>query len=409
MPESQLDPQNVFSVSDLLGGLKRLLADRVGRIWVAGELVDVHAARSGHVYFSLADESGRVRCALFRNAARDLAFDPEDGLEVLVYGEVTIYEPRGDLQLIARRVEPRGRGALQLAFEQLRRRLEAEGLFDPARKRPLPSIPGRIGIVTSPTGAALHDILEVTGRRYPGIPILLAATRVQGDDAESEIAVALEALAAHGRVDLILIARGGGSIEDLRPFNTEVLARAIAACEVPVVSGVGHEVDVTICDLAADVRAPTPSAAAELAVPDARSLGDELAARWRRMLRTMELTLERNQVQLAREGDALRALAPTARLAAQRIRLRAAAQALRRAATSRTDHARSRLGEIGGRLDSLSPLAVLARGYGLVRRARDDGIVREVGDVAVGERLAIRVAKAELEATLDAVRAPVES
>lgn len=409
MPESELDPQSVFTVSDLLGGLKRLLADRVGRIWVAGELVDVHSARSGHIYFSLADDGGRVRCALFRSAARGLAFEPEDGLEVLVYGDVTLYEARGDLQLIARRVEPRGRGALQLAFEQLRRRLEAEGLFDPDRKRPLPSIPRCIGVVTSPTGAALHDILEVTGRRFPSIPILISPTRVQGEDAESEIAAAVDALAGRGEVDLILIARGGGSIEDLRPFNTEILARAIAASPVPVVSGVGHEVDVTICDMVADVRAPTPSAAAELAVPDARAFSGELAAWWRRLTRTLELTLERSEVRLARERDALRALAPTARLAAQRVRLQAAVQALGRAARSRSERARARLGELGGRLDSLSPLAVLARGYGLVRRVRDGAIVRTVGDVTKGERLAIRVAEAELEATLDLARSPVET
>jgi len=409
MPETELDPQSVFTVSDLLGGLKRLLADRVGRVWVAGELVDVHIARSGHIYFSLADDGGRVRCALFRNAARGLAFEPEDGLEVLVYGDVSLYEARGDLQLIARRVEPRGRGALQLAFEQLRRRLESEGLFDPASKRPLPPLPRCLGVVTSPTGAALHDILEVTGRRFPAIPIVISPTRVQGDGAEAELAAAVEAVAEREEVDLILIARGGGSIEDLRPFNTEVLARAIAASPVPVVSGVGHEVDVTICDLVADLRAPTPSAAAELAVPDARVLGGELAALWRRLGRTLELALERSGVRLARERDALRALAPTARLAAQRIRLQAAGQALGRAALSRNERARSRLGELGGRLDSLSPLAVLARGYGLVRRARDGGIVRAAGDVTPGERLAIRVAEAELEATLEVARPPAES
>jgi len=409
MRESELEPPDVFTVSALLAGLKRLLADRVGRIWVAGELVDVHIARSGHIYFSLADDGGRVRCALFRNAARGLEFEPEDGLEVLVYGDVSLYEARGDLQLIARRVEPRGRGALQLAFEQLRRRLEAEGLFDPARKRMPPPLPRRIGVVTSPTGAALHDILEVTGRRFPAIPLLLAPSQVQGDGAETELAAAVTALAREERVDVILIARGGGSIEDLRPFNSEVLARAIAASAVPVISGVGHEVDVTICDLVADLRAPTPSAAAEIAVPDARALAEDVASRYRRMLRTLEILLERSGVRLARERDALRALAPTARLAAQRVRLQAAAQALRRALQARTERGRARLGELGGRLDSLSPLAVLARGYGLVRRARDGAIVRRVDDVGPGERLAIRVAEAELEATLDAARAPAKS
>ncbi|MHC4164081.1 MAG: exodeoxyribonuclease VII large subunit, partial [Planctomycetota bacterium] len=365
--------------------------------------------RSGHVYFSLVDDACRVRCALFRSAARTLAFEPEDGLEVLLYGDVSIYEARGDLQIVARRLEPRGRGSLQLAFEQLRRRLEAEGLFDPERKRPLPPLPGRIGVVTSPTGAAIHDILEVTGRRFPAVPILVAPTRVQGEGAEDEIAAALDALTAHGDVDLILLVRGGGSFEDLQPFNTETVARAIVRSTVPVLSGVGHEVDVTIADLAADARAPTPSAAAELAVPEVGAYRDDLDAVWRRLRRAATAVLERSASRLDRERDALRVLAPTARLAAQRVRLRAAARALQRAARLRSDGARARLAELGGRLDTLSPLAVLARGYALVRRARDGAIVRSPADVAAGERLAIRVAEAELDATLEAVRALPES
>jgi exodeoxyribonuclease VII large subunit len=405
MADAELESPNVYTVSDLLGGLKRLLAERVGRVWVVGELSDVHVARSGHIYFSLADDAGRLRCALFRSAARGLAFEPEDGIEVLVYGDITVYEARGDLQLIARRVEPRGLGALQLAFEQLRRRLEAEGLFDIERKRPLPALPARVGVVTSATGAALHDVLEVTGRRFPAIPILIAATRVQGDGAEDEIAGAIDALVAHGGVDLILVVRGGGSIEDLRPFNTETVARAVERATVPVISGVGHEVDVTICDLVADVRAPTPSAAAELAVPAAAGFRGDLRSAWRRLERAVHRAVERAVGVLSRERDALRVLAPSARVASGRVRLRAAARALVRAARQRRDRGQASLAELGGRLDSLSPLAVLARGYGLVRRAEDGGIVRSAADVKRGDRLAIRVAQAELEAVLEAARA----
>jgi len=402
MADADLEGQSVYTVADLLGGLKRLLAERVGRVWVVGELADVHVARSGHVYFSLADDVGRVRCALFRNAARGLAFEPEDGIEVLVYGDVSLYEARGDLQLIARRVEPRGLGALQLAFEQLRRRLEAEGLFDPERKRELPALPARVGVVTSPTGAALHDVLEVTGRRFPAVPILVSPTRVQGDGAEEEIAAAIDALVDHGQVDVILVVRGGGAIEDLRPFNTETVARAVERATVPIVSGVGHEVDVTICDLVADVRAPTPSVAAELAVPDAEGFRGELSHIWRRLERAMRASTERAATSLNRERDALRVLAPSARVVSGRVRLRASARALVRAAQQRRDQGQARLAELGGRLDSLSPLAVLARGYGLVRRADDGGIVRTAADVTPGDRLAIRVAEAELEATLEA-------
>jgi exodeoxyribonuclease VII large subunit len=405
MSDADVEPQSVFTVSDLLGGLKRLLAERVGRVWVVGELRDVHIARSGHIYFSLADDAGRVRCALFRSAARGLAFEPEDGVEVLVYGEVSVYEARGDLQIIARRVEPRGVGALQLAFEQLRRRLEAEGLFDPERKRELPRLPARIGVVTSATGAALHDVLEVTGRRFPAIPILVAPTRVQGDGAEDEIVAALEALARRGGIDLILIVRGGGSIEDLRPFNSETLARAIDRCPIPILSGVGHEVDLTICDLVADARAPTPSAAAELAVPDAAAFRGELRRAASRLARAARVAVERARARLGREHDALRVLAPSSRVAAGRARLRAASRALVRAALQRRDQARARLAQRAGRLDSLSPLAVLGRGYALVRRARDGAIVRSAADLTRGERLHIRVAEAELDAALDAARA----
>jgi exodeoxyribonuclease VII large subunit len=402
MPSPDRDP--VYTVTQLVAGLKRLLAERVGRIWVVGELSGVHVARSGHVYFTLKDDSSQVRCALFRSAARGLAFEPEDGLEVLVEGDVSIYESRGELQIVARRLEPRGQGALQLAFEQLRRRLEAEGLFDDARKRPLPTLPTRIGVVTSPVGAALHDILEVTGRRFPSVPIVIAPTRVQGDGAEDEIAAALDSLAALADVDLILLARGGGSLEDLQAFNSETVARAIVRATAPVLCGVGHEVDVTIADLCADLRAPTPSAAAELALPDGEASRAELVACWHRLRRAMRTTVERSAQRFARERDALRMLAPTTRVAEQRRRFSAAVRALRRAATGRSDRARGRLAELAGRLDSLSPLAVLSRGYALVRRADDGAVVRRVGDAAVGDALSVRVAEAELAVSVDAVQ-----
>jgi exodeoxyribonuclease VII large subunit len=401
MTEPERAEPHIYTVAELLGGLRTLLEERVGRVWVAGELSDVHQARSGHTYFTLKDDVGRVRAALFRSAARRLAFEPEDGLEVLVYGDVSIYEPRGDLQLIVRQLEPRGVGALQLAFEQLRRRLEAEGLFDPARKRALPPRPSRIGVVTSPTGAAIRDVLAVTGRRYPVASITIAPTRVQGADADREIADAIDTLGRETDVDLILLVRGGGSIEDLQAFNTEIVARAIARAPVPVVSGVGHEVDVTIADLAADVRAATPSAAAELAVPDAANLHRHLVRDWRRLLQAVRAILVRRTLEVERERDALRALAPSARLAVQRARLEAAARALARVAASRAQRSRARLAELSGRLDSLSPLAVLGRGYALVRRSRDGAIVRTAEQLERGERLAIRVAEAQLEAIVD--------
>jgi exodeoxyribonuclease VII large subunit len=323
---------------------------------------------------------------------------------VLVYGELTVYEPRGDLQLIVRQLEPRGVGALQVAFEQLRRRLEAEGLFDASRKRAPPPRPTRIGVVTSPSGAAIRDVLEVTRRRLPALPLLIAPTRVQGIGAEDEIAAALDGLGNRPDVSVVLLVRGGGSLEDLQPFNTEVLARAIARAPVPVVTGVGHEVDVTIADLVADARAPTPSAAAELAVPDRRALHGELLRRWDGLSRAARSALVHASHRLVRQREALRGQAPSARLAAHRERWLAAHRALLRVAPSRVERGRGQLAALAASLDSLSPLAVLGRGYGLVRRARDGGIVRQAGDVAADERLSIRVARAELEAVLASVR-----
>ncbi len=400
---SESEAARIYTVAQVLAGLRSLVEQRVGRIWIVGELSNVHIARSGHIYFTLKDASGQIRAALFRSAARRLKFDPEDGLEVLVYAEVSIYEARGDLQLIVRELEPRGLGALQLAFEQLRNRLEDEGLFDPKRKRALPERPKHLGVVTSPTGAAIRDVLSVTGRRFPSAAITIGATHVQGDGADREIAAALDRLSAMGEIDVILLVRGGGSLEDLAAFNSEIVARAIVRAAAPVISGVGHEVDVTIADLAADARAATPSAAAELAVPDGTQLVRHLGRDWQRMLRAMASITRGARLQLERESDALRTLAPSARLAAQRARFEVASRALGRAANAHLVQARSRLTGLGGRLDSLSPLSVLGRGYALVRRAADGSIARSADRIASGDRLSIRLARASLEAVVESI------
>jgi len=398
-------PPHIYGVGDLLAGVRGLLEERVGRLWVAGEISNLHRAGSGHIYFTLKDERGQVRAALFRSAARRLAFEPENGLEVIVYADVTVYEARGDLQLVVRELEPRGAGALQLAFEQLRRRLEAEGLFDAARKRGLPRLPACLGVVASPTSAALRDVLQIAARRFPAARILISPTRVQGEGSELEIAAALDLLAARDGIDAVLLVRGGGSLEDLRAFNSEAVARAIVRSRAPVVTGVGHEVDVTIADLAADLRAPTPSAAAELALPDRAVLWTLLERDFQRARRALAVCMGEAAARLARERDALRVLAPTARLLARRERLAAASHALARAARARLERAGAGLAELAGRLESLSPLAVLARGYAIVRRSSDGAIVRRVGDVGLGDRVSLRVAEAELEAAVHSVRA----
>ena len=451
MAEPAISGVSVYRVGDLVAGLRGLLEERVGRVWIVGEISNLRRPPSGHIYFTLKDERGQIRAALFRSAGARLAFQPEDGLEVMAYGDVTVYEPRGDLQVIVRQLEPRGDGALRLAFEQLRRRLEAEGLFE--RKRPLPASPARIGVVASSTSAALRDVLQVTGRRCPSIPIRLASTRVQGEGAEHEIAAAMDALGAHGDVDVILLVRGGGSLEDLAAFNTEEVARAIVRCPVPVVSGVGHEIDVSIADLCADERAATPSAAAERAAPDRAEIARLLGRDWGRLRRAIAASVERARARLLRERDAVSMLSPTAQLTLRRSRLRELAsalvregargpaqararlagqgQALPRVASSTLARERSRLavlapalprvartrvhagraalGETAACLEALSPLGVLGRGYALARRAADGGIVRRADDIAPGERLSVRVAEAEIEASVERVEAREDS
>lgn len=440
--------RRVYGVGELLTGLRHLLEDRVGRVWVAGEVSNLFRAASGHAYFTLKDAEGQLRAVLFRGTARRLRFELEEGEAFLVYGDLSIYEARGTLQLVVRQVEPQGRGALQLAFEQLRRRLEAEGLFTPERKRPLPAVPRCVGVVTSPVGAALRDVIQVSGRRYPDARLLLAPTRVQGEGAEHEVAAALDRIGARDEVDLVLLVRGGGSLEDLWSFNTETVVRAVVRCGRPVVCGVGHETDFTLAEAAADARAPTPSAAAELALPDRGALAERLAHAWERLAAVARARLGERRHALAREREALRMLSPRARLAARRDRLRAARRALRghvrverrrrreqlrrlgerllraapdversrwRAGTATrglvaaarrgAERRRERLGAAAARLEGLSPLGVLARGYAVVWRASDGRVVRGAADAPPGEHLRLRVARAEIRAEVRSARA----
>ena len=395
----------VIPVGALLTALNALLEEQVGRVWIVGQVSNLHRASSGHTYFTLKDEQGQVRAALFRSAARRVPFDLEEGLEIVVCADVGIYAARGDLQLVVREVELRGQGGLQLAFEQLRQRLEAEGLFDAARKRELPAFPSRVGVVTSPTSAAVRDVIQVARHRFPAIPLLISPTRVQGQGVEEEIATALDVIGHRSDVDAVLLVRGGGTLEDLWCFNTETVARAIERCPVPVVSGVGHETDITIADLVADVRAPTPSAAAALVLPDRRALASELSRHWRRLATSERAQLRRARTTLHREAEALRMLAPWTRLAARRIRLRSASRALAREIRSQLERRRARLAAQAARLESLSPLSVLARGYALVRRSSDGAIVRRAEQLDPGERLQIRLAEARVEARVESVTA----
>jgi len=385
----------------LAGGLNALLEDRVGRVWVAGEVSGLSQPRSGHVYFTLKDGRSQLDAALFRQAASRLPFRLEDGLEVLVYADVQIYAGRGRLQLIVKKVEPQGQGALQLAFEQLKTRLAEEGLFDSARKQDIPRFPNRIAIVTSSVGAALRDVIEVSGQRSPGTPLLIVPTRVQGDGAEFEIASALKRAVEAADVDLVLLVRGGGSLEDLWCFNTEQVARAIAECPIPVIAGVGHETDVTIADWVADARAPTPSAAAMQALPDGKAWSAAMKRDWQRLVRAVESGHLDLIQRLAHERDALVQASPRARMATQRMRWQAAYRRLRLGMEREDERRRSRWSGLSARLESLSPLSVLGRGYALARRVTDDRIVRAPADAPRGESLMIRLAEGQIRVTVE--------
>jgi exodeoxyribonuclease VII large subunit len=436
--------RKVLTVAQLTEQLRGLVEERFPAVWVQGEISNFRLYGSGHAYFTLKDETAQVRAVLFRNRMRRLRFEPGDGQHVVVFGSLEVYAQRGEYQLVVEMVEPRGLGALQLAFEQLKARLTAEGLFEAGRKRPLPAFPRTIGIVTSPSGAALRDMLRVIGRRFAGLRIVVAPARVQGDGAGAEIARGVADLNALGGVDVIIVGRGGGSLEDLWAFNEEAVARAIAASKAPVISAVGHEVDFTIADFVADLRAPTPSAAAELVVREKQAVHDrlhDLAGRLRRTavrplrdlarrldhtasrleraaarpLRDLARRLDHAESRLSRGLDTaqrqrrhrvellaarLQAVGPLARLAADRRRLERAQGRLHAEMARRLTRLQHRLGASAGRLDSLSPLAVLGRGYSLTLTPAG-AVVRRAADLAPGDAVRVLLHQGRLECRVE--------
>ena len=436
----------ILTVSELAGRVRDTLEGGIGTVWVAGEISNCRPQPSGHLYFTLKDDRAQLAAVMFRSAAQVLAFRPTDGMDVVLHARASVYPQRGALQLYVEAMEPRGRGALQLAFEQLKARLEKEGLFAPDRKRVLPRFPRTIGIVTAPGGAVIHDMRTILQARWPSARVIVRPVRVQGPGAAREIVAGIQDLNRLGGVDVMIVGRGGGTLEDLWAFNEEVVARAIVASVVPVVSAVGHEVDFTIADFVADVRAPTPTAAAALIVPDR----EEVAASLARAVPTLESAL-RSRMARARErlgflrralGDPERRVAqlgvriedlasrsrqallrrmaweereiaslatrlersgptPSVRRAAER--LDAAAGRLRFALAVRVRHARAGLEQETARLDALSPLACLARGYAIVRHGAAGGpIVRDATALAPGDTIVVRFARGRARAHIDA-------
>ncbi|MGY3038620.1 exodeoxyribonuclease VII large subunit [Rhodanobacter sp. TND4EL1] len=439
-PYHQTESRHILTPSSLNRLVRDLLGDALPQVWIEGELSNVAKPASGHLYFTLKDSGAQVRCAMFKMKASALRFRPADGMQVLLRAKVGLYEPRGEFQLVAEYMEPAGEGALQREFEQLKARLDAEGLFDPARKRALPAYARRIGVITSATGAAVRDVLSVLARRWPLADVEVLPVPVQGREAPPAIVAMLRKASASARYDVLLLTRGGGSLEDLWAFNEEAVARAIHASAVPVVSAVGHEIDFSIADFVADLRAPTPSAAAELLVPDAvavnrhlQQLQQRLATLQQRQLQAhsqrldhllARLQAQRPQARLARDGERLQHLRhrlmvalreqnqqrrtrlervharllsrhPGAQLPLLRRRLAEQDQRLHRAIAQILERRRTALRHAGHALQSISPLATLERGYAIVFDA-DGNVLRSVKNVAPGTPLRARLADGEL-------------
>lgn len=393
---------HILSVSDLATRIQDSLEADFDDIWVVGEISSLRTPSSGHFYFTLKDDRSQLRAVMFRGYAGLLRFRPEDGLEVIVKGRISLYTARGDLQLYAAVMEPRGLGAQQLALEQIKAALAAEGLFAPERKRPLPFFPRCIGVVTALGGAAIQDILTILYQRCPHTRVIIRPTKVQGVGAGVEIAAGVRDLNDHGEVEVIIVGRGGGSREDLSAFNEEVVARAIASSHVPVIAAVGHEIDLSVADLVADRRAPTPTAAAEMVMPRWEDLHMQVTTRSRTLMMAMQRLLVGHRGTVAHMNKRLRD--PSRQVAALRDQLRAMAARLRMALQRWEEQTRGRLQELVTALNSLSPLAVLGRGYSLTRTVPEGKVITDAATLVPGDMLRLTFAQGEARVRVEEIR-----
>ncbi|MBI3317057.1 MAG: exodeoxyribonuclease VII large subunit [Candidatus Omnitrophica bacterium] len=387
--------RKVFSVSDLNRSIRTLLEGQFPALWVEGEVSNFKSHTSGHMYLTLKDEKSQISAVFFSRYNQSLKFELKDGLHVLVFGKISLYEPRGQYQLYIERVEPKGVGALQLAFLQLKEKLEKEGLFDPARKRALPPFPRVVGVVTSPTGAAIRDILNVVSRRFHGTAVLLYPVRVQGEGAADEIAEAIGEMNRYGEAEVLIVGRGGGSLEDLWAFNEEKVARAVFESKIPIISAVGHEIDWTICDFVADLRAPTPSAAAELVVQNREALENALSDHESRLKQSMMNLIEekREALEAARSSYAFRQ--PLAYVQQFSQRADELLRQLQNYSKTLVQTKKQEFQTLAGRLNALSPLAILERGYSLSFDARG-ALLKDERAVRIGEEMVTRLAKGRI-------------
>jgi len=401
LPTERPSVPGLLTVSELTRLVQSVLQATFAECWVVGEVSNLRTPQSGHVYFSLKDETSQIAAVMFRSARARLPFQLEDGVEVIARGRVDVYSVRGALQFYVDALEPRGLGALQLALEQLKRRLAAEGLFAEDRKRPLPFLPRAVGIVTALGGAAVHDMLVTLQSRWPGVRTVIRPVRVQGDAAAPDIVAAIGDLQEVAGVDVLLVGRGGGSLEDLWAFNDERVARAIAASRIPVVSAVGHEIDVTVADLVADRRAATPTAAAAMAVPDWRELDDRVRGNATALRAAARRLLQRRAERV--DGLARRLRDPRQIVRTMQVRTDELAERATRAMETLLRMARQQVRSASERLHALSPLAVLDRGFSIVRRERDGSIVRDAAPLDAGEHLRIRFARGGARVRVDDV------
>ena len=385
----------IFSVTTLTQTIKRDLESEFAEIWVEGEISNLAQPRSGHVYFTLKDAGAQLKAVIFKYAARVVKFQLENGMQVLLRGSLSVYEPRGEYQLIVSAAEPRGAGALQAAFEQLKQRLHAEGLFDAAHKQPIPVLPKKIGVVTSATGAAIRDILNVVNRRFANVQILIAPVRVQGAEAPGEIADAIAMLNRLPDVDVLIVGRGGGSMEDLWAFNEEVVARAIFASRIPIISAVGHEIDFTIADFVADLRAPTPSAAAELVVQNKANLVHTVAVLTTRLRQTFLHQFQREKEAVAQLQRRLPD--PKRRVNELQQRIDDLFQRLGRAWQFIFEQKTAQRNTLLAKLDTLSPLGLFAKGYAICRNMETQQPIKSIHDACIGDHLLVRVSDGELQ------------
>ncbi len=387
--------QDALTVSALTSSLKALLEDSFPAVCVTGEISNFKHHSSGHMYFSLKDEKSQLRCVMWRWQNQLLRFIPEDGMQVILRGDVSVYESRGEYQLVTQSMQPAGEGALLAAFEQLKTRLASEGLFDSERKRPLPFQPERIGVITSQTGAAVRDIIRILHRRAPWVQIILWSVRVQGEGAASEIAAAIDGMNAHGQVDVIIAGRGGGSMEDLWAFNEEVVVRALANSVIPTISAVGHEVDVTLADFAADVRAPTPSGAAEQVVRDRQEMMERVSTSSSRLYNAVagRISELRQMLELLKSSHGFQRPLDLVTQRAQMVD--EFSRRLLDTSARQLEQRTQALYGLAGRLNALSPLAVLERGYAVCRTPEGD-IISDAGILSSGDQLDVKFHKGQV-------------